>query len=145
MPLMQSRANITWEGNLTDGAGRVSVGSGAFPEQAVTLSSRTETADENTNPEELIAAAHATCYAMALSSVLGKNGTPPGRIEVSAVCSLERAGEGLKIEQMDLTVSGEVPGLDPSKARELAQAAEQACPVSNALRGNVDIRLHVEL
>lgn len=144
MPLMQSKASAVWEGNVSQGAGRVAVASGAFPEQVVTLSSRTEGEEKRTNPEELIAAAHAVCYAMAFSAALTRNETPPERLEVSAVCSLDRIDQGLKITAMELTVKGSVPGIDASEFRRFAEAAEQACPVSNAIRGNVDIRLNVE-
>lgn len=144
MPLMQSKANAVWEGNVTEGAGRVTVASGAFPEQEVTLSARTEGAEGRTTPEELIAAAHAGCYAMAFSATLTRNGTPPERLEVSAICSLDRTDAGLKISGMDLNVKGVVPGMDASEFEDFARKAEQACPVSNAIRGNVEIRLHVE-
>jgi osmotically inducible protein OsmC len=140
MALKQNKAEITWEGGLQDGRGQMSVASGAFPPQTVTFSARTESAP-GTNPEELIAAAHATCFAMALSHRLGQNGTPPQRLHVTATCSLDRAEDGLKITTMDLLVEGEVPGLAPDEFERLAAEAEQRCPVSNALRDNVDIRL----
>ncbi|HUF53807.1 MAG TPA: OsmC family peroxiredoxin [Dehalococcoidia bacterium] len=145
MPIvMESRARATWEGNVREGAGRVTVESGAFPEQTVTLGHRTEDQQGHTTPEELIAAAHAVCYSMALSGALTKNGTPPGTLEVSAVCSLDKTDTGLKIAAMDLTVRGKIDGLESGQFEEIARQAEQACPVSNALRGNVDIRLKVE-
>ena len=144
MPIMQRTANVVWEGNLR-GTGRLSVGSEAFPEQAVTFSARTEVADGKTSPEELIAAAHATCYAMAFSNTLDKSGAPPERLEITAVCSLDRVEGGLKITAMDLTARGRVGGVDTAKFRELAETAEKNCPVSNALRGNVEIRLQAEL
>lgn len=144
MPLMQSKARAVWEGNVREGSGNVTPGSGAFPELPVTLAARTESQDGKTNPEELIAAAHAVCYAMAFSSALTKNGTPPDQLDVSATCSLERGDEGLKITQMDLAVQGSAPGLDSSRFEQIARDAEQACPVSNALRGNVEIRLAIE-
>ncbi|MEX0682467.1 MAG: OsmC family peroxiredoxin [Dehalococcoidia bacterium] len=144
MPLMQSRATAVWEGDVRTGAGRFTVGSGAFPEQTVTLAHRTESQQGHTNPEELIAAAHALCYSMAFSAALSKAKTPPERLEVNATCSLDRVDEGLKISRMDLTVRGDVPGIEASEFEKMARAAEQACPVSNALRGNVEIHLDVQ-
>ncbi len=145
MPLLQSRADAVWEGDLTRGAGRFSVASGAIPEQNVTFSARTESHDGKTSPEELIAAAHAVCYSMAFSGALARSGTPPERLEVSALCTLDRVEGGLKITTMELTVRGNVPGIDSGKFQELAEGAKQNCPVSKALQGNVDIRMKVEL
>jgi len=143
MPLMQRRADITWTGDIR-GSGRLRVGSNAFPEQTMTFSARTE-AQEGSTPEELIAAAHATCYAMAFSNALKQEGTPPNSLDVSAVCSLDRVDGALKITAMDLTVTGHVPGIDPQKFEEVARIAEQRCPVSNALRNNVQINVKAML
>jgi osmotically inducible protein OsmC len=143
MPMMQRRADVTWKGNL-QGEGTMRVGSGAFPEQTVTFSARTEK-QEGTTPEELIAAAHATCYAMAFSNTLNGAGSPPEQLDVSAVCSLDRVEGALKITTMELSVVGRVPALDAAKFEELARTAETRCPVSNALRNNVDIRLRASL
>lgn len=145
MALKESKAQITWDGGLQDGSGRLKVDSGAFPELTVTFAARTGDVEGTTNPEELIAGAHATCYAMALSNALGQQGNPPERLEISAVASLERTEAGLKISAMDLSVRGTVPGLSGDEFREIAEKAEKACPVSNALRGNVEIRLNAEL
>jgi lipoyl-dependent peroxiredoxin len=143
MAMMQNRADVIWEGDLRSGKGRLNVQSGAFPEQTVTFSARTQATSGTTNPEELIAAAHAVCYSMALSNHLAQNGAPPKQLRVSAVSSLDRIEGGLKISGMDLQVEGDVPDLDPAEFERLAKEAEQKCPVSNALRGNVDIRLNV--
>ncbi len=145
MPVMERRADVIWEGDLQTGAGRLTVGSGAFPELPMTFAARTESADGKTSPEELIAAAHAACYAMAFSNTLKQQASAPERLEVSALCTLDRVEGGLKIITMDITVRGRVSGIDDSRFRELAGLAEQRCPVSNALRNNVDIRLHPEL
>jgi osmotically inducible protein OsmC len=145
MPIvMESKARAVWEGDVREGAGRVTVASGAFPEQTVTLANRTEDQQGHTTPEELIAAAHAVCYSMAFSAALTRNGTPPRSLEVDAVCSLDKTDSGLKIAAMELTVRGDVDGLDSGQFEEIARQAEQACPVSNALRGNVEINLRVE-
>ena len=145
MAVMESRASVVWKGNLREGEGRLRPGSGAFPELTVTFGARTESADGKTNPEELIASAHAVCYAMAFSNTLTQEGAPPESLDVSAVCTLDRVEGGLKITKMDLAVRGSVPGIDEAKFRELAQTAEGRCPVSNALRGNVEIALSAEL
>jgi len=145
MPLNTDRADAVWEGAVAKGGGRVSVASGAFPEQAITLKRRTEGGKGTTSPEELIAAAHASCYAMALAAALTRNETPPERLEVSAEIALDRVEGGLKIMASMLSVRGSVPSLDASKFQEIARTAEQSCPVSNALRGNVEINLSAEL
>lgn len=143
--MAKDSANAVWEGSVSEGAGRVTVASGAFPEQEITLKRRTEGGTGTTSPEELIAAAHASCYAMALSAALSRNDTPPERLDVSAEVSLERQEAGLKIVGSDLTVRGKVPGVEPSAFEELARTAEQNCPVSNALRGGPRITLQAEL
>ncbi len=145
MALNKDRANAVWEGSVAEGGGRVAVASGAFPEQPITLKRRTEGGRGTTSPEELIAAAHAACYSMALAAALSRNETPPERLEVSAEVSLDRVESGLKITGVELSVRGTVGGVDRGAFQELARAAEQNCPVSNALRGSVEIRLQAEL
>jgi osmotically inducible protein OsmC len=98
-----------------------------------------------TSPEELLAAAQAGCYAMALTHTLTERGTPPERLEVTATCALESSDTGFKITTMDLRVTGQVPGLDDAGFQEATRAAEQGCPVSNSIRGNVEIRLEAML
>ena len=145
MALSKDKANAVWEGSVTEGAGRVTVASAAFPEQPITLKRRTEGGSGTTSPEELIAAAHAACYSMALAAALSRNETPPERLEVSAEVSLDRVEGGLKITSVELSVRGTVAGVDGAAFQELARTAEQNCPVSNALRGGVEIRLQAEL
>src|SRR3712207_2682347 len=89
MATAERRAQVVWEGDLPRGSGRFTVGSGAMSEQAVTWASRTERSDGKTSPEELIAAAHGSCFAMALSNVLAEGGTPPERLEIDAVCTFD--------------------------------------------------------
>jgi len=137
----ERRAEVIWQGNLTQGNGRLKVASGAFGEQAITWAARTERSDGKTSPEELIAAAHAGCYAMALSHTLNQGGTPPEQLVVNAVCTLDQG----KITTMNLDVQGTVPGMDAAAFQEAAQKAEQSCPVSNALRNNVQIHLNARL
>ena len=136
---VDSSASATWQGDLMGGSGSVRVASGAFPEQALTWRARAESRDAGTSPEELIAAAHAGCFAMALSFGLGQAGHPPERLETSARVSFQ-AGEG--ITGIVLTVRGVVPGLDAAAFREAAEGAKANCPVSKALAG-VPITLEV--
>ncbi|TCJ19683.1 OsmC family peroxiredoxin [Rubrobacter taiwanensis] len=145
MALAERRAEVVWEGGLARGTGRLTGGSGALGELPVSWPARTERPDGKTSPEELIAAAHAGCYAMALSHVLEGRETPPERLEVSAVCALDEIPDGVKISRVDLSVRGRVPGITAEDFRSAAEEAEQGCPVSNALRGNVDIRLEASL
>jgi osmotically inducible protein OsmC len=141
---VERRAHVVWEGDLASGNGRLTEeDSGAMRDAPVTFASRVERPDGKTSPEELIASAHATCYAMALSNTLAGKDAPPARLEVDAVCTLD--DEQLKITTVDLDVRGDVPGLSDEEFQSTAQEAEQLCPVSNALRGNVDIRLQARL
>jgi lipoyl-dependent peroxiredoxin len=109
----------------------------------VTFASRVERPDGKTSPEELIASAHATCYAMALSNVLTEHDAQPERLEVDAVCTLD--DQQLKITNVNLDVRGTVPGIGEDEFENAAREAEQLCPVSNALRGNVEIQLQTRL
>src|SRR5262249_25034487 len=126
--------------------GRFSMESGVLKDQPVTWAGRTERTPGSTSPEELIAAAHAACYAMAFSNGLANRGTPATRLEVTAVCTFApKQGGGREIAAMDLHVRGQVPGIDQAAFQEAAKAGEQGCPVSNALRNNVKINLTAEL
>jgi len=127
---VSSSANATWEGDLARGHGTVHPASGAFSDLALTWRQRAETRESGTSPEELIAAAHASCFAMALSYGLGNAGTPPARLDTSAQVTFQ-AGEG--ITGIHLTVRGVVPGLDADGFRQAAEAAKAGCPVSKAL------------
>ena len=143
MATAERTAEVTWQGELAGGGGSFVVGSGAMPEQDITWPSRTEEPAGRTSPEELIAAAHAGCYAMSLANILAEAGHPPERLGVSASVAFD--ADSLKVTTSELTVEGSVPGLDAAAFEDAAQRAEQACPVSNALRGNVDIRLNASL
>ena len=143
---IERRAEVVWEGTLANGSGTAAASSsGAFGPLPVTWASRTERSEGRTSPEELVAVAHASCYAMALSHVLAEAGSPPDRLAVSAVVGAELGDEGLRITSSELTVTGRVPGLDASDFSRHAQDAERGCPVSNALRGNVEIRVDARL
>jgi osmotically inducible protein OsmC len=137
---VESSASATWEGDLARGAGRVRAGSGAFPEQALTWHARAEDRASGTSPEELIAAAHAGCFAMALSFGLGQAGHPPERLDTSARVTFQ-PGQG--ITAIHLTVRGSVPGLDAEGFRQAAEGAKANCPVSKALAGVPEITLDV--
>jgi osmotically inducible protein OsmC len=136
---MESRALATWEGDLKSGSGSTTLASGAGGPLPVTWASRTETADGRTSPEELIAAAHAACFSMALSNRLAQAGHVPIRLETEAVASFDRTDAGWRLTTMSLSVRGEVPGMDADSFSEHAEGAKEGCPVSNALKGNVEI------
>jgi osmotically inducible protein OsmC len=139
MPIALREAEIVWDGPLASGAGTLTSGSGALSELPVTWASRTERADGKTSPEELIAAAHASCFAMALSLVLGENKTPPERVTVNAACTLDEVEGAPRITTVELTVRADVPGTEAAELERMVEQAADLCPVSNALRGNVEI------
>lgn len=139
----ERRAEVTWRGDLMSGGGTIdSVGSGAFGPLEVTWASRAEEPAGRTSPEELIAAAHASCFSMALSAGLGKAGTPPERLSTSATVTFA-PGEG--ITRIALEVVGSVPGLDEAGFRESAEGAKANCPVSKALASVPEIVLDARL
>ena len=139
-------AHAVWKGNLAGGSGTVRGATGAFGDQAVSWPARTEEPGGKTSPEELIAAAHAACYAMALSHTLAQAGHEPEELNVDATATFEpKQGGGFHISTMDLRVRGKVPGIDPGTFQELAKKGEQGCPVSGALRNNVAINLEASL
>ena len=145
MPGQTRRADVVWEGNLVDGRGTVNAGSGAIAVQPVSWPARVEDSGGMTSPEELIAAAHASCYAMALSHTLTEAGHPPERLDVSCEVALEAIPDGIRIATSALTVRGRVPGLDAGAFTDYARRAEVACPVSNALRGSLQITVEASL
>lgn len=145
MPAAQSRANVVWEGDLPRGKGILNAESGIITQQEITWAARTQRVKGTTSPEELLAAAHAGCYAMALSNTLAKAGAPPTRLEIAATATFEVTEGGARITTMELEVHGVVPGLDQARFEELARQGEQGCPVSNALRNNVEIRVNAHL
>ena len=144
MATADRRAEVTWQGNLMEGSGTFDLASSeAVRDLPVTWASRTERPGGKTSPEELIAAALASCYAMAFSGVLAEMGNEPEELNISAVCTFDV--DQVKVTTMVLDVRGRVPGLDEEGFRSAAEQAEQGCPVSNALRGNVDIQLNASL
>ena len=132
-------ASAVWEGDLFEGRGTVSTGTtDLFAGAPVTWAARTEDAGGKTSPEELLAAAHAACFCMALSNELSQRGNTPARLSVDAVCTFA-PGQG--VTTMRLTVTADIPGADEAAFRAGLDAAEASCPVSNALRNNVDIQV----
>lgn len=140
-------AEATWSGDLQTGSGTILyVSSGALSRLPVTWAARTEEHGGKTSPEELLAAAHASCFSMALSGRLGKNGTPADNLNVVARVTFDNpGGAGWKIASSALTVRGRVPGIDEPKFRELADDAKDNCPVSVALKGNVELTVDATL
>ena len=135
-------AEAVWQGNLPEGTGHMKLGSGAY-EGEYSFASRFQEG-RGTNPEELIGAAHAGCFSMALAHMLGQAGSPPERIHTAARVQLDRVGEGFKITAIALETEAKVPGIDEQTFLEKAEAAKQGCPVSQALAGT-DITLQATL
>jgi lipoyl-dependent peroxiredoxin len=136
----QSKATTVWEGDLGHGSGTTEPDSGAFPAVEVSWASRTTRAAGKTSPEELLAAAHASCYCMALANELGD--TPPQRLEATATVEFV-PGEGVK--SSEIAVTGTVPGIDQNAFANAAAAAGEGCPISGALKGNVEITVAATL
>ena len=142
---VERTANAVWEGDLMGGSGTVSTQSGVVQNATVKWSSRADQADENTSPEELIAAAHATCVSMALANGLAQAGNPPQRLETEATATFEQVDAGFRMTTMRLSIRGQVEGLDEDGFRQAAEGAVENCPVSQALKGNVDVTLDAGL
>lgn len=139
---LKSTGRTHWEGDLFNGSGTASLDSGAADPMKVTWKARTEEHGGLTSPEELIAAAHSSCYSMAFSNTLAKNETPPTSLDVTATATFV-PGEG--ITTMELEVVGTVEGIEEAKFQELASVAKDGCPVSQALAGNVEISVEARL
>ncbi len=139
-------ATVTWNGNLATGSGTVSAGtSELFTDLPVSWATRTEAPDGQTSPEELLAAAHASCFSMALSGGLDRAGTPPNHLHVSASVTFDKVGDAWTVTESKLDVIGVVPGLDAAGFEAAAQTARDGCPVSRALAGNVKLSVSATL
>ncbi len=141
------QATVVWNGDLASGKGSVSAASsGVFNSLDVSWARRSE-ADANgvTSPEELLAASHASCYAMALSAGLGRAGTPPQTLNVSAKVTFDRVADGFKVTSSALEVRGRVAGIDEAAFSKAAEAAKDGCPISQALKGNVELSVQATL
>ena len=136
-------ATAVWTGGFKGGKGHFTGTSGL--NGAYTAASRFEDSEKGLNPEDLLAAAEASCYSMALSAALDRNGTPPTTIEATARCTVERVDGGQKITRMELDVRADVPNIDDATYQKIAMATRDGCPVSKALMGNVDIQVTATL
>jgi lipoyl-dependent peroxiredoxin len=140
----EKTARATWEGDLMSGSGRVSTGSGVLTDEGVTWSVRAEDV-EGVSPEELIAAAHATCVSMALAHALAELGHAPTRLETQATTTFDKTEAGFRLTTIKLAIEGEVEGIDGVTFLEAAEGAKDNCPVSKALEGNVEISVEATL
>lgn len=140
------RAEVAWAGDLASGTGTVSAASSnAFTDLPTSWAARTETPGGNTSPEELLAAAHASCFAMAFSGGLGRAGTPPDRLAVSADVTFDKIEAGWRVVSSHLIVRGVVPGMSNEDFVAAAEVAKDGCPISQALEGNVAISVDAAL
>jgi lipoyl-dependent peroxiredoxin len=141
------RADVTWSGDLPTGKGAVSAStSGVFKQLEVSWPRRSESeANGVTSPEELLAAAHASCFAMALSAGLGRAGNPPQSLNVSATVTFDKVGDGFSVTSSVLEVRGRVPNIDQAAFRQAAEGAKDGCPISRALKGNVQMSVNATL
>src|SRR5262245_51533637 len=136
---MKSTASAVWEGGLKDGKGRLTAASGVFSETPYTFSRRFEGTGTGTTPEELIAAAHSACFAMALSADLGKAGFTAKRLSVNATVTLEPVDGKPTVSSSALELEAEVPGIDDAKFQELAAGVKANCPISRLLNTNITL------
>jgi len=140
------RADAVWTGSLAQGSGEVSLmSSEAAGPLPVTWASRTARSEGKTSPEELVAAAHAACYSMALSAVLGEAGTPPEKLETSVTVTFKEIEGGWKTGSSAIVVKGWVPGIDEAAFKKAAEDARDGCPISGALKGNVELSVEATL
>lgn len=145
MAALKRTAEAVWRGDLKSGKGEISATSGVLKDTPYSFATRFENSP-GTNPEELIVAAHAACYSMAFAFTLSEKGYQPQSVQTQAVCSVEpQETGGFKITKIRLETRGQVPGIDAATFGQMAQEAEAGCPVSNALRGGVEIELDVTL
>jgi lipoyl-dependent peroxiredoxin len=145
MPAIR-RATTAWEGDLISGSGRLAAASShAFESLPVTWASRTEQPDGRTSPEELLAAAHSSCFSMAFSSELAKAGHRPQRLDVTSEVTFDQVDGKWTVQSSKLTVHGQVSGLDAEAFGALAEKAKAGCPISRAIAGNVEVRLEAVL
>lgn len=135
MPIAERTATTRWDGDLPHGSGILDGASGALESLEVTWASRTQRSQGKTSPEELIAAAHSSCFSMALANELAQEGSPPEHLEVTAKVTLDQRDGAPTVTTSELTVSGRVPGIDQSAFEQAAEMAATNCPISRALGG----------
>ena len=145
MVMAERTATTVWEGDLLKGSGQVTVKSGALPEFPVTWAARTERSDGKTSPEELIAAAQASCFAMALSNTLAKQGNIPEQLTVTATAVLDRVDGKPTVTTLNIDVEGRVPGIDQAAFAAAAEETGRDCPVARALKASVQINVDARL
>jgi osmotically inducible protein OsmC len=139
-------ANVVWNGDLVSGSGMITyLSSGVVSRLPISWASRTSAHEGRTSPEELLAAAHASCFSMAFASRLAKNGTPPTSLEVRAEVRFEQGDAGWKVASSTIKVNGTVPGIDKATFDRLADDAKENCPISQALKGNVQLSVEPTL
>jgi osmotically inducible protein OsmC len=146
LPRIERTAEAVWEGNLARGAGALTgKSSGAFFELPYRFATRVGNPDGETSPEELVAAAHAGCFAMSLAAELTKAGTPPERLEVDATCVMDEVGDRHLVVASHLDVRASVPGLEDDAFHSAVQAADEGCPISHLIRASAEIRIGASL
>ncbi len=143
---IERSATAVWTGDLIGGSGMFSGASGALSDQPVTWAARTESSNGKTSPEELVASAHATCYAMAFSHYLASNAQAPDQLDVTSTVGLgPKDGGGFEVKYSHLVVRGKVGGMDQAGFQRAATEAEKGCPISNLMRNNIEITVTATL
>jgi osmotically inducible protein OsmC len=146
MPRVQREANVTWSGNLARGSGSITAGTGAFEELPYSLATRVEYPDGKTSPEELLAAAHAACFAMSIAGELTNAGSPPEQLDVTAAVTLDEVDGGShRIVSSELLARARVTGLDSAAFQQLAEAASAGCPFSALVEASAKVTVTAQL
>ncbi len=135
---MSKKGSAVWQGGIKDGSGTISTETGVLKDAPYGFNSRFENG-KGTNPEELIAAAHAACFSMALSLMLGEAGATPEKLETNAAVTIEKKGEGFEITSSHLTLKARVPGIDEARFQDIAAKAKEGCPVSKLLNAKITL------
>ena len=144
MPTFARHVDVDWTGGLMDGSGTAKAGTGAFS-LPVTFPSRISSGDDKTTPEELLAGSHGVCYAMVLTNTIGKQGGKARRVRVTCTVTADKSDAGIKVVSSELKAVVEgLEGIDKAKLQELATGAEKGCPISNAIRGSVNITVNAQ-
>jgi lipoyl-dependent peroxiredoxin len=146
MPRVQREANVTWDGNLARGSGGITAATGAFDGLPFSLASRVEQPAGKTSPEELLAAAHAACYAMSLAGELASAGSPPEHLDVTATVTLDEVEDGShRIVASDVVARARVPGIDEAVLQGVAEVADRGCPFSALIKASGRVTVHATL
>jgi osmotically inducible protein OsmC len=146
MPRVQREANVTWAGNVARGSGAITAGTGAFDELPYSLATRIERADGKTSPEELLAAAHAACFAMSVVSELTSAGTPPEHLDITATVTLDQVEDGShRIISSELLARARVTGIDAPGFERLAEAASEGCTLSKLIEASAKVTVNAQL